>query len=53
MDAVNYLGSIGDGLVFEEDTYKKAYGKFDMIGLGKITKIQFTGIVGSMVAKDD
>ena len=53
MDAVNYLGSIGDGLVFNEEEYNNAYKTFDMIGLGKITKIQFNGIISKMVVKDE
>ena len=51
-DAVNYLGSIGDGLTWNKESFDKTYKKFDMIGLGKVTKIQFDGIVNAMIFKE-
>ena len=51
-DAVNYLGSIGDGLVFSDAEFEKAYKKFGAISFGKITKVQFDGMVNAMIFKE-
>ena len=51
-DAVNYLGSLGDGLEWTQAAFDKSYKKFDLIGLGKVTKIKFDGIINQMVFKE-
>ena len=50
-DAVNYLGSIGDGLKFTDEAFDSAYKKFGAVSFGKITRVQFDGMVGAMIFK--
>ena len=50
--AVNALGAIGDGYVFEEEKFEKSYLLFDSWGLEKIVKSFVIGMVTAMLAKD-
>ena len=51
-DAVNYLGSIGDGLTFQDDKFESTYKKFCALTFGKTTRIQFDGMITAMTFKD-
>ena len=50
--AVNALGAIGDGYVFEEEKFEKSYVLFDSWGLEKIVKSFVIGMVTAMLAKE-
>ena len=50
--AVNALGAIGDGYVFDEEKFEKSYTQFDSWGLEKIVKSFVIGMVTAMMVKE-
>ena len=50
-NAVNHLGSLGDGGQFDEDAFNKAYKKADPWGTQKILKPVVLAMVTSLVTK--
>ena len=51
-DAVNALGSIGDGKTFDAAEYDKVYKTVDKLKAGKIIKHMVLAMVTGMVAKN-
>ena len=51
--AVNALGKIGDGQVFDEVLFEKAYKSFDKWNTQKIIKQMVLGMITYMVQNKD
>mmetsp|Transcript_14368 Transcript_14368/g.24462 ORF Transcript_14368/g.24462 Transcript_14368/m.24462 type:complete len:123 (-) Transcript_14368:100-468(-) len=52
-EGVNYLGSIGNGITFDKESFDKNYKKIDPMGLEKNPKIAVQGLLTVLTKPED